>query len=52
MELLMPSLVIGYRNEMDPAYYYIHSPRVPSAAGDDGSSREKALLAIPAERLW
>jgi len=40
-----------YRNEIGPGVYDIHSPRVPSAE-EMTALLEKALRAIPAERLW
>ncbi|WP_103503498.1 MULTISPECIES: 5-methyltetrahydropteroyltriglutamate--homocysteine S-methyltransferase [unclassified Streptomyces] len=41
----------GYRREVGPGVYDIHSPRVPDAEEAAGLLR-KGLAAIPAERLW
>lgn len=41
----------GYRREVGPGVYDIHSPRVPSA-GEIASLLREALGGVPAERLW
>jgi 5-methyltetrahydropteroyltriglutamate--homocysteine methyltransferase len=41
----------GYRNEVGPGVYDIHSPRVPSE-GEIGRRLDAALAAVPADRLW
>lgn len=51
MELLNAFVGDRYRNEIGPGVYDIHSPRVPSAE-EMTALLEKALRAIPAERLW
>jgi 5-methyltetrahydropteroyltriglutamate--homocysteine methyltransferase len=51
MELLDAFAGYGYGNDIGPGVYDIHSPRVPST-GEMLSLLEKALGAIPAERLW
>jgi len=51
MELLSAFVGNRYRNEIGPGVYDIHSPRVPSAE-EMTALLEKALRAIPADRLW
>ncbi|GHE38256.1 5-methyltetrahydropteroyltriglutamate--homocysteine methyltransferase [Streptosporangium violaceochromogenes] len=41
----------GYRREVGPGVYDIHSPRVPGA-GEIASLLREALGGVPAERLW
>jgi 5-methyltetrahydropteroyltriglutamate--homocysteine methyltransferase len=41
----------GYPREVGPGVYDIHSPRVPEEA-EAVSLIERALLSVPAERLW
>ncbi|GAA4673865.1 5-methyltetrahydropteroyltriglutamate--homocysteine S-methyltransferase [Gordonia humi] len=51
MEILADLNAIGYRNQVGPGVYDIHSPRVPDADEVTASLRE-ALAAVPADRLW
>ncbi|MFT3714677.1 MAG: 5-methyltetrahydropteroyltriglutamate--homocysteine S-methyltransferase [Gordonia sp. (in: high G+C Gram-positive bacteria)] len=51
MEVLDDLNAIGFRNEVGPGVYDIHSPRVPGADEMTTLLRE-ALEAVPAERLW
>lgn len=51
MELLEDWRRTGYRQEIGPGVYDIHSPRVPSVEEMAGLLR-RALEILPAERLW
>ena len=51
MEVLEDLNAIGFRNEVGPGVYDIHSPRVPSSDEMTTLLRE-ALEAVPAQRLW
>jgi 5-methyltetrahydropteroyltriglutamate--homocysteine methyltransferase len=51
MEILSAFDRFRYPNEIGPGVYDIHSPRVPTREEVE-SLLEKALAAIPAERLW
>ncbi|HEY3940259.1 MAG TPA: 5-methyltetrahydropteroyltriglutamate--homocysteine S-methyltransferase [Bryobacteraceae bacterium] len=51
MELLDAFAAYGYGNDIGPGVYDIHSPRVPST-DEMYTLLERALDAIPAERLW
>ncbi|MDR2165794.1 MAG: 5-methyltetrahydropteroyltriglutamate--homocysteine S-methyltransferase [Zoogloeaceae bacterium] len=51
MELLRAFGEFRYPNEIGPGVYDIHSPRVP-AREEIENLLEKALVVIPAERLW
>ena len=51
MEVLDDLNSIGFSNSVGPGVYDIHSPRVPST-DEISTSLERALKAVPAERLW
>ena len=51
MELLDAFATFAYPNDIGPGVYDIHSPRVPTKE-EMVTLIEKALHAIPAERLW
>lgn len=51
MELLAAFEDFSYPNDIGPGVYDIHTPNVPSV-GSITSLMEKALVHIPAERLW
>ena len=51
MKLLDAFVEFEYPNEIGPGVYDIHSPRVPETEEIMGRI-QKALRAIPADRLW